>query len=100
MKLFTVHGALALSSWMPMSPTLVEMVALISGGSVGSLPDRGGLTGLTDGSCEAGYSQSAPRSAGGANAGNGGAGTPGPPPPLRATVWARGLEEELFAAGT
>src|SRR5262245_49230860 len=70
-----------------MSPTLVEMVALITGGLVGTRPDGGGVTGLTDGSCEAGYWQFTPRSGGGANAGSGGTGPlVGPAPGLGALV--------------
>src|ERR1700742_1966305 len=57
---------------MPMSPMLVEMVALICAGSVDTLPERGGLTALLAASGEGGYWQSAPVSPGGATAGNGG----------------------------
>jgi hypothetical protein len=55
-----------------MSPWLVAMLALISAGSVDTLPDRGALTGLLAGPVEGGYWQLAPRSAGGANDGIGG----------------------------
>src|SRR4029078_5025086 len=69
-KLLTVHGALSLSSWMPMSPRLVDMLALTSSGSVGTLPERGGLLGLLAGSVVVVYAQLAPRLGGGSNAGS------------------------------
>ena len=72
MKLFTVHGDSELASWMPMSPTLVEMTAPICGGSVDTRPDGGGFTGRVTGSGTERYWQLAPSSGGGANAGNGG----------------------------
>src|SRR3984885_2556992 len=97
MKLFTVQGALALSSAMPMSPTLVEMVALITGGSVDTLPDGGGVAGLSACSCVGGYWQLTPRSAGGAKAGSAGTGAPGPAPGLGALVCAGNLIAVLVA---
>ena len=55
------------------------MLALTVAGSVGTLPVRGGLTGLAAGSCGvAGYWQLAPRLADGLNGGIGGAGGTGP----------------------
>ena len=51
-----------------MLPWLVLMLALTCGGSVGTLPVRGGLTFLLAASA-AGYWQFAPRSAGAANGG-------------------------------
>src|ERR1700742_2567401 len=84
MKLFTVHGAMALSSSRPMSPKLVEMVALIVGGLVATLPVGGGLTCLMIASLDWGYWQLAPSPGGGANAGNPGTGEPGPAPGLGA----------------
>ena len=105
MKLFTVHGDSALASWMPISPKLVEMVALICAGSVDTLPDRGGLTGLVTGSGADGYWQLAPRSAGGANAGNGGtvgaaeAGDPGFDPGLLGTLARVGVPDAVLVAG-
>src|ERR1700727_2286087 len=58
---------------------LVTMLALTWAGSVGTLPVRGGLTGLDAGCADAGYWQLAPRSADALNGGNGGtgAGCPG-----------------------
>ena len=53
-----------------MSPWLVVTLALTTAGSVGTLPVRGGLTGLLAGSVVAGYWQSAPTLAGGLNGGN------------------------------
>src|SRR5271157_2588721 len=50
------------------------MLALTWAGSVGTLPVRGGLTGLAAGSGDAGYWQLAPRLADGLNGGNGATG--------------------------
>src|ERR1700761_3901817 len=100
-KLFTVQGAWALSSWMPMSPRFVEMVALITGGLVDTRPAGGGLTCLAGISGVAGYWQLAPRSAGGANAGNGGtAGADGVGDPVGFGIRARvGALNVGFAEG-
>jgi hypothetical protein len=46
------------------------MLALTWAGSVGTRPDRGGVTGLAAGSLLAGYVQFAPKSAGGRNGGS------------------------------
>src|SRR6185369_4405132 len=59
-KLFTVHGAFALSSCSPMLPWFVDMLALTCAGSVGLLAL----------SADAGYWQLAPRLAGAAKAGS------------------------------
>src|ERR1700731_4188022 len=54
------------------------MLALTWAGSVGTLPVRGGLTGLAAWSDDAGYWQLAPRLADGLNAGKGGTAGVGP----------------------
>ncbi len=53
-----------------MLPWLVDMLALTCAGSVGTLPVRGGLTGLLAFSGDAGYWQLPPRLAGAAEAGS------------------------------
>ncbi|CNW52335.1 Uncharacterised protein [Mycobacterium tuberculosis] len=56
-----------------MLPWLVTMLTLTWAGSVGTLPVRGNLTGLTALSGDGGYWQLAPRLADGLNGGSGGA---------------------------
>ena len=73
-KLLTVQGDSLFASSRPMLPWLVAMLALTWAGSVGTLPVRGGLTGLVAGPGDAGYWQLAPTVADGLNGGNGGAG--------------------------
>src|SRR3979490_1229039 len=53
-----------------MLPWLVDLLTLTRAGSVGTLPVRGGLTGLLALSADAGYWQLAPRLAGAANGGS------------------------------
>ena len=73
-KLLTVHGDSLFASSSPRLPWLVAMLALTVAGSVGTLPVRGGLTGLAAGSCGvAWYWQLAPTLADGWNGGNGAA---------------------------
>ena len=69
-KLFTVQGDFALSSSRPRLPWLVSMLALTVAGSVGTLPARGGSTGLLAGSGDLAYWQLLPRPAGAANGGS------------------------------
>ena len=70
----TVQGDSLLASNSPMWPWLVTMLTHWAG-SVGTLPVRGGLTGLTALSGDAGYWQLAPTLA---DAWNGGSGATGP----------------------
>src|SRR3984885_6343347 len=53
-KLLTVQGDSLFASSSPRLPWLVALLALSWAGSVGTLPLRGGLTGLAAGSCDGG----------------------------------------------
>jgi hypothetical protein len=89
-KFRTVHGALALSSVMPMSPRLVTMLTGSDGGVVDVRPVCGGVTGLLAGSVVVGYWQLDPSVAGGRKGGRG----------LPVATVARGERESLASQGS